>query len=96
MLANILNLVILVGLTSAALLICLAKWGVLAAWEVRRPSWLMKRCDFCLGYWVSVLLLAGYCYWYARFFGVSNWYVVAALPTALPAAAVCRAVAGTL
>lgn len=92
----LLSLIILVGLTAAALLVCLAKWGVLAAWEVRRPSWLMKRCDFCLGYWLSVLLL-GFCFYvYAWFYSLPTWYVVAALPAGLPAAAVCRAVAGPL
>ena len=93
---NVLALIILAGLTAAALLVCLAKWGVLQAWEVRRPSWLMKRCDFCLGYWLSVLLLAGCYYLYARVFMLPMWYAVTALPAGLPAAAVCRAVAGPL
>jgi hypothetical protein len=57
MLVNFLSLVLLAGLTAASLLVCLAKWGVLAAWEVKRPEWLMRRCDFCAGYWLSVGLL---------------------------------------
>ncbi len=57
MLTQLLALVILVGLTATTLLLCLEKWGVLAAWEVHRPEWLMKRCDMCAGYWICVTLL---------------------------------------
>jgi hypothetical protein len=76
--------------------VCLAKWGVLQAWEVRRPEWLMKRCDFCVGYWLSVLMLGCFYYLYARVFTLPMWYAVAVLPVGLPAAAVCRAVVGAL
>jgi hypothetical protein len=96
MVTNLFALIVLTGLTAAALLVCLAKWGVLQAWEVRRPSWLMKRCDFCAGYWLSVALLAFFYYWYARVFMLPMWYMIAALPAGLPAAAVCRAVVGPL
>lgn len=96
MFANILALTVLAGLTAAALLVCLAKWGVLQAWEVQRPTWLMKRCDFCAGYWLSVLLLlavGSVLLWHLQL----PWYLLAAaLPVGLPAAAVCRAVAGPL
>jgi hypothetical protein len=96
MIINLLALIILAGLTAAALLVCLAKWGVLQAWEVQRPQWLMKRCDFCAGYWLSVALLAGSGYWYIQFMQLPLWPLWAALPAGLPAAAVCRAVAGPL
>lgn len=96
MLLNLLVLVILIGLTAAALLVCLAKWSVLQAWEVRRPSWLMKRCDFCLGYWLSVLLLLAVGSWYLGGLGLPWYWLATALPLGLPAAAVCRAVVGPL
>jgi len=47
---DLLALVILTGLTAAALLMCLAKWGVFQAWEVRRPLWLMKIFYLCYQY----------------------------------------------
>lgn len=96
MLTQFLALVVLVGLTAAALLICLAKWGVLQAWEVRRPPWLMKRCDFCAGYWLSVVLLLAVGSWYVRALGLPYYWLAAALPLGLPAAAVCRAVVGAI
>jgi hypothetical protein len=96
MLVNLLALVILAGLTAASLLVCLAKWGVLQAWEVKRPEWLMKRCDFCAGYWLSVLLLAAMGAWYVHVFALPWYWLLATLPAGLPAAAVCRAVAGPL
>ena len=96
LLPQLLALVVLVGLTAAALLVCLGKWGVLQAWEVRRPSWLMKRCDFCLGYWLSVLLLLAVGSWLVPHLGVPWYWLALALPVGLPAAAVCRAVAGAL
>jgi hypothetical protein len=81
MLLNILALVLLVGLTAAALLVCLAKWKVLQAWEVKRPTWLPKLCLFCLGFWLSVAQVAAYSiYQHNALF----------LLAALPAAAVCR------
>jgi hypothetical protein len=96
MLLNLLASVLLAGLTAASLLICLAKWGVLRAWEVKRPLWLMKRCDFCLGYWLSVLLLGlGLTMW-VHLVKVPTWCIAAALPLGLPAASLCRAVAGEL
>jgi hypothetical protein len=96
MFLNILAFVLLAGLTAAALLVCLAKWGVLQVWEVHRPTWLMKRCDFCAGYWLSVGLLAlGLAMW-VHLFKLPTWCIAAALPLGLPAAAVCRAVAGPL
>jgi hypothetical protein len=96
MLTNLLALVVLTGLSAAALLVCLAKWGVLQAWEVHRPWWLFKRCDFCAGYWLSVLLLL-FVAWVIPDIGRLPWYwLAAALPVGLPAAAVCRAVAGPL
>lgn len=96
MLTNLLALVLLVGLTAAALLVCLAKWGVLQAWEVRRPSWLIRRCDFCLGYHISVLLLLAVGSWYLRTLGLPWYWLALAVPVGLPAAAVCRAVVGPL
>lgn len=100
MLLNLLALVLLAGLTAASLLVCLAKWGVLQAWEVKRPLWLMKRCDFCAGYWLSVALLlaVGLAGWW--WLGLA-WYwliivLAATLGAGLPAAAVCRAVVGPL
>lgn len=96
MFLNLLAIVLLTGLTAASLLMCLTKWGVLRAWEVRRPLWLMKRCDFCAGYWLSVgLLLAGgaAALWWM---GLPWYWLGLALPVGLPAAAVCRAVAGPL
>ena len=96
MLSQLLALIILAGLTAASLLVCLAKWHVLAAWEVKRPLWLMKRCDFCLGYHISVLLLAAVGSWYVHVFELPWYWLGLALPTGLPAAAVCRAVAGDL
>ncbi|NML67603.1 hypothetical protein HHL22_20575 [Hymenobacter sp. RP-2-7] len=96
MLLNPLAIVLLTGLTAASLLVCLAKWGVLAAWEVHRPSWAPKLCLFCLGYWLSVLLLVlGLAMW-VHLFKLPTWGILAALPLGLPAAAVCRAVAGPL
>lgn len=96
MLLNLLALVLLTGFAAAALLVCLAKWHVLQAWEVHHPKWLMKRCDFCAGYWLSVLLLLGYGYWRIHMAQLPPWYLVAVLPAGLPAAAVCRAVVGSL
>jgi hypothetical protein len=96
MMLNLLALVLLAGLTAASLLVCLAKWRVLQAWEVHRPWWLMKRCDFCLGYWLSVLLLAGFAGWYVQVLGLPWYWLATALPAGLPAAAVCRAVIGDL
>ncbi|MGI4871389.1 MAG: hypothetical protein ACRYFX_09440 [Janthinobacterium lividum] len=96
MLVQLLALVLLTGLTAASLLVCLAKWGVLAAWEVHRPAWLMRRCDFCAGYWLSVVLLlavGSVAVWVLR---LPPWWLVAGLPAGLPAAAVCRAVVGQL
>lgn len=63
MISAALVLIVLVGLTTASLLVCLAKWSVLQAWEVKRPYWLLRRCDFCALYWLLVLLLlvAGTC-----------------------------------
>jgi hypothetical protein len=95
MLLNLLAAVLLTGLTAASLLVCLAKWHVLEAWEVKGPAW-FPRCDFCAGYWLSVgLLLAGgspTLWW----LGLPWWWLGLALPVGLPAAAVCRAVAGDL
>jgi hypothetical protein len=51
------SLVIVIGLTSAGLLVCADKWGMLRAWEGQQAGWLIKRCDFCAGYWLSVLLV---------------------------------------
>lgn len=96
MLTNLLALIILAGLTAASLLVCLAKWKVLQAWEVKRPEWLIRRCDFCAGYWLSVLLLAAVGAWYVHVFGLPWYWLGLALPVGLPAAAVCRAVAGDL
>lgn len=96
MLTDLLALVVLTGLTAAALLVCLAKWGVLQAWEVRRPSWFMRRCDFCLGYWLSVALLLAVGSWHLRTLGLPWYWLALALPVGLPAAAVCRAVVGPL
>jgi hypothetical protein len=87
-LLNLLAVVVLAGLVSASLLVCLASWGVLHAWEVRRPSWLMKRCDFCLGFHLSLIQLAAY-----AAIAHAPWWTIA---LALPTAAVCRAVARTL
>ncbi len=69
---------------------------MLQAWDVRRPQWLMKRCDFCAGYWISVLLLVGGGYWYIQYMLLPMWPLWAVVPLGLPAAAVCRAVAGPL
>ena len=96
MLLNLLALTLLTGLTAAALLVCLAKWGVLRAWEVHRPAWLMRRCDFCAGYWIGVLLLAVALGLWCRITALPTWWIVGALPLGLPAAAVCRAVVGAL
>jgi hypothetical protein len=96
MLAQLLALIVIAGLTAAALLVCLAKWGMLQAWEVQRPAWLMKRCDFCAGYWLSVLLLLAVGGWYVHVLGLPWYWLAAALPVGLPAAAVCRAVVGPL
>lgn len=57
MLTQLLSLVVLTGLTATTLLLCCEKWGWLQAWEVKRPLWLMKRCDLCAGYWLCVVLL---------------------------------------
>jgi len=96
MLVNLLALVLLAGLTAASLLVCLAKWRMLQAWEVHGPKWLPKRCDFCAGYWLGVLLLLGAGAWCVHMLRLPGWWLVAALPAGLPAAAVCRAVVGTL
>jgi hypothetical protein len=96
MLFDLLASIVLVSLIAASLLLCLASWGVLQAWEVRRPSWLMKRCDFCVGYWLSVLLLLGFGAWHLPHLGLSRYWLALALPVGLPAAAVCRAVVGPL
>lgn len=96
MLLNLLAAVLLAGLTAASLLVCLAKWGALAAYEVRRRAWMPKRCDFCAGYWLSVGLLALGLHLYVRLLGLSPYWLLAALPLGLPAAAVCRAVVGPL
>jgi hypothetical protein len=96
MIAQLLSGIVLAGLTAASLLVCLAKWGVLAAWEVKRPEWLMRRCDFCAGYWLSVLLLLTVGTWYMQVFALPWYWLLATLPAGLPAAAVCRAVAGEL
>ncbi|MCC3156434.1 hypothetical protein LJ737_04250 [Hymenobacter sp. 15J16-1T3B] len=86
MLTQLLSLVVLVGLTAASLLLCFEKWGWLQAWEVYRPWWLFKRCDFCAGFWLSGLLCAA-----AVVALRLPWWWVAG---ALPAAALCRAAAG--
>jgi hypothetical protein len=80
MLLNLLASVFLAGLIAASLLVCLASWGVLQAWEVRRPSWLMKRCDFCAGYCLSVLLLLGFGAWHLPHLGLSRYWLALALP----------------
>jgi|GEM_PF-3013519 len=84
MLTELLSLVLLVGLTAATLLICFEKWGWLRAWEVRRPSWLMRRCDFCAGFWLAVGLFVVAVLWLK----LPWWWVGGALP----AAAACRAI----
>lgn len=96
MLVNLLALVLLAGLTAASLLVCLAKWRVLQAWEVHGPEWLPKRCDFCAGYWASVGLLLLVGEWYVHELGLPSWWLAAALPLGLPAAAVCRVVVSDL
>jgi len=83
MLTQLLTLALLAGLTSATLLLCFAKWGWLQAWEVRRPAWLMKRCDFCAGFYLSLFQVAAY----MAVSEISAWHILAAFP----AAAVCRA-----
>lgn len=91
MLTQLLSLVLLVGLTATTLLLCLEKWGILAAWEVHRPEWLMKRCDLCAGYWICVtllLLVAAGAVLLGQLPGWS-WLVLAPL-LALPAAAISR------
>ncbi|GAA3940401.1 hypothetical protein [Hymenobacter algoricola] len=82
MLTELLALIVIVGMTAAALLVCFEKWGWLVAWEVQRPAWLMKRCDFCLGFWLAVLLITA-----AIIMLGLPWYWVSG---ALPAAAFCR------
>lgn len=96
MLLNLLALILLTGLTAASLLVCLAKWGVLRAWEVHRPVWLMKRCDFCAGYWLSVALLLAVGGAAVGVLRLPTWWLAGVLPAGLPAAAVCRAVVGPL
>jgi hypothetical protein len=95
MLVNLLALVLLAGLTAASLLVCLAKWHVLEAWEVKGPAW-FPRCDFCIGYWAGVLLLLAPGAWYVHAMSLPWYWLAAVLPVGLPAAAVCRAVAGDL
>jgi hypothetical protein len=89
-LVNLFALVLLAGLSAASLLICLATGGV------HRPEWLIKRCDFCAGYWLSVglLLVAALASWLLG--GLPWWLPLAALPLGVPAAAVCRVVVGQL
>jgi len=89
MLVNVLALVLLTGLTSASLLLCAAKWGWLEIWELYGPRW-FKRCDFCLGFWSSVALLAAL----LSQSEYAGWWVLLALPLALPAASLARAVYG--
>lgn len=90
MLTQLLSLVLLVGLTATTLLLCFDKWGWLAAWEVRRPAWLMKPCLLCAGYWLSVgqlVVVAGVA---VVGQGLPGWCLLLALPLGLPAAAISR------
>jgi hypothetical protein len=95
---GITSLVIVIGLTSAGLLVCADKWGMLRAWEGQQVGWLIKRCDFCAGYWLSVLLVVMSGASLCSLLGLSwPWYWVGvAVPVGLPAAAICRAVVGPL
>ncbi|MDF7810704.1 hypothetical protein [Hymenobacter sp. YC55] len=80
MLVQLLALVVLVALTAATFIICFEKWGWLRAMEVHGPG----RCDFCLGFWIGVVLTVNAVAWLA----LPWWWVLGALP----AAALCRAV----
>lgn len=83
MLGELLSFCVLVALTAATFLLCFEKWGWLRAWEVHRPLGI-KRCDFCAGFWLSVLLSL-----VATVLLDLPWWWVGA---AFPAAAVCRLV----
>lgn len=55
MLTELLCLTLIFGAISATLMNCFDKWRWLEYYEVYRRGWMPKRCDFCLGFWLSLL-----------------------------------------
>ena len=56
-------LTIIVGLFTALgvsfVLILATKWGLLAKYEINRPTWMPSNsCNFCLSWWLGLLFLA--------------------------------------
>lgn len=45
-----------ISLFTCTLMICFQKWGVLEYYESHKKTWMPKRCDFCIGFWISFFL----------------------------------------
>lgn len=43
------------GLVAAFLITLAKKWGLLMFYDIHRFKWMPERCEWCLGFWISVL-----------------------------------------
>lgn len=46
----------ILGKLSFFILILLNKWSVLNWYDMHRKRWMPRRCEFCLGFWLCVMM----------------------------------------
>lgn len=51
-------LIISIGLLSAGLIMTAIKFGIIDWYELNRKTWMPEFCVFCLGFWLSVGMIA--------------------------------------
>ena len=70
-LAVIICLAIGQGLLASFVLLLAAKWNFLEWYDIHRAKWMPIRCEFCISFWMAVLMTGAWAY----FEGFSLWYL---------------------
>ena len=61
MIQTVLNLGLIQGFIIASIIIIITKWGFIEFYETYKPDFLPTNlCLFCVGFWLSVLIISFY------------------------------------